>query len=131
MTTLKFQPHKLGVIGAALLATFAAPASAQGRALKGSIQLNVIFDSTYKKQRNIYVYTPPGYSRTRAGGYDLLLLFDAYQQLADSALLFSTDSLAAIGKVDPFVVIMMDNGSRGERLADLANDPRMPRFLAA
>lgn len=105
-------------------------ASAQARTLKGRIQLNAVYDSTYKRQRNIYVYTPPNYSRAKAGGYDLLLLFDADQQLADSALLFSVDSLAAIRKVEPFVIVMMDNGSGAERLGDLANDPRMPGFLA-
>lgn len=104
-------------------------ARTQTRSLKGQLELDVVFDSSYRKPRNIYVYTPQSYSRNASYAYDFLLLFDADQELADSAVLFATDSLAGIGEIEPFVVVMMENGFRAERLADLGNDPRMPKFI--
>ena len=112
-----------------LLCTIARSAAALPEAAKGKVEEKTIFDSTYHRPRRILVYTPPGYSPAKAGGYDLIIAFDGYQHVQGADLPGALDSLLAVGKAGPFVGFFVDDSVFGVRLQDLANQPRMVSFV--
>lgn len=112
-----------------LLCAIAGSAAAAPEIARGKLEEKTLFDSTYHRARRILVYTPPGYSATKAGGYDLLVAFDGYQHVQGADLPAALDSLLAAGKTGPFVGVFVDDSILGTRLQDLANQPRMVGFV--
>src|ERR1051325_11449219 len=71
------------------------------------LQPFTIRDTVYRRERSLWVYLPANYDAKRATPYPLL----------------------AASRAPAFIAVLIDNGERAERIADLGNAPRMVRFL--
>lgn len=96
----------------------------------GALVEHVVFDSTYKRPRRIWVYTPPGYAATGHAPYDLLIAFDGDDYRDTMPLPMVLDTLLAGKHAPPFVAVLVDDSTSGARLDDLANHKRFVTFLA-
>lgn len=97
----------------------------------GKVESASVEDPSYKKSRHIWIYTPPGYDTRKIDGYDLLLCFDGGSYIAPEEMALPTvlDNLVAAKKIRPTVAVMVDNGSGGPRLGDLANSAAFTKFV--
>jgi len=95
----------------------------------GKLTALTLFDSSYRRERKIWVYTPTGYDAHAATPYPLLVAFDGEEYQEEIPLPRVLDSLAAAGRAPGFVAVLIDNSSGGERIADLGNAHRMVDFL--
>ena len=121
------------------LASMAAAASAQTQArpqghirdtiASGKLIPFTLFDSSYRRERKIWIYTPAGYNANAATPYPLLVAFDGDEYQETIPLPRILDSLAAARRAPAFVAVLIDNSSGGERIADLGNAHRMVSFL--
>jgi enterochelin esterase-like enzyme len=91
---------------------------------------HVIPDSSYHRDRRVWVHMPAGYDPHRAAPYPLLIAFDGEEYRDTMPLPRVLDSLAAVGATPGFVAVLVDDSSGAVRLADLANARRMVTFLA-
>jgi enterochelin esterase-like enzyme len=89
-----------------------------------------IFDSAYKRQRDIWIYTPPGYDAKAATPYPLIVAFDGFEYRDTMPLPFILDTLLATKAAPAAVAVLIDNGESGTRIADLGNAHRMVDFLS-
>lgn len=94
----------------------------------GNLTQYVIFDSTYRRPRRIWVYTPPGY-RERGTPYDLLLVFDGEDYFNAIPLPYILDTLLAARKTPPFVTVFVDDSIGQERVNDLSNSSKFAAFV--
>jgi enterochelin esterase family protein len=94
------------------------------------LELLVVKDSSYHRDRRIWVYTPPGYDRRRADPYPLIVAFDGTQYQDSMPLARVLDTLVPIGAAPPFVAVLIDDSAGPVRIADLGNASRMASFLA-
>lgn len=94
----------------------------------GHFVQHVIFDSTYRRPRRIWVYTPPGY-RPRGTPYNLLVVFDGEDYFNAIPLPMILDTLLAAKKAPPFVAVFVDDSIGAARTGDLANQPRFAAFV--
>ncbi len=109
----------------------ARPADARPGVVKGRIAAQVVFDSSYRRPRRIWVYTPPGYDARAATIYPLIIAFDGDEYRGDTMPLpFVLDTLLAARKAPAFVAVLIDNAEGAQRIADLGNAPRFADFLA-
>jgi len=95
----------------------------------GELRRFTLFDSTYHRDRVVWVYTPPGYSPSARPGYDLMVAFDGADYRDTMPLPMILDTLTARGRVPPFVAVLVDDSSGATRLGDLANRARFAEFL--
>lgn len=89
-----------------------------------------IFDSAYKRQRDVWIYTPPGYDANAPTPYPLIVAFDGFEYRDTMPLPFILDTLLATKKAPPFVAVLVDDGEGATRIADLGNAHKMVAFLA-
>lgn len=137
MPTRQLFPLVLVVAG---LTAIGGVAQAQGRPAErtrppagvaaGRVEEFIQFDSTYRRTRHIWVYTPPGYDAKAQVPYPLLLAFDGREYLDTIPLPLILDSLQAGRHAPPFVAVLVDDSTFAVRLGDLANQPRMVSYLA-
>ena len=106
---------------------FSSTASASDRP---RVSADSLRSEIYGRVRQCWVYTPPQYSSDDTTTYDLLLAFDGSQSLEEIPFPAILDSLNAAGRIPPMVAVLIDNGSGGTRLGDLANQPRFVEFMA-
>ena len=97
---------------------------------QGSLVEHVLYDSSYRRPRRVWVYTPRGYDAHRAEAYPLVLAFDGDEYRDTMPLPRVLDSLAATHRAPPFVAVLVDDSVGPVRIADLGNARRMPEFLA-
>ena len=120
--------------------TVSATARAQGRAmllpnwpltsaLAGKVQRHVLYDSTYRRKREVFVYTPPGYDARATAPYPLLLAFDGREYLDTIPLPIILNTLLASRRAPAFVAVLVADSTGSVRLGDLANQPRFAKFL--
>ena len=95
----------------------------------GRLALFVVHDSSYMRDRQVWVYTPPGYDAHRAEPYPLLVAFDGDEYRDTMPLPGTLDTLLAAGKAPAFVALLVDDGDGPVRIADLGNSRRMADFL--
>jgi enterochelin esterase family protein len=88
-----------------------------------------LFDSAYKRQRDIWIYTPPSYDAKATTPYPLIIAFDGFEYRDTMPLPFILDTLLAAKKAPAFVAVLIDNGESGTRIADLGNAQAMVDFL--
>jgi enterochelin esterase-like enzyme len=88
-----------------------------------------IYDSSYKRQRDIWIYTPPNYDAKAATPYPLIVAFDGSDYRDTMPLPFILDTLLATKKAPAYVAVLVDNGGGPERIADLGNAHKMVDFL--
>jgi enterochelin esterase family protein len=94
----------------------------------GKFMQYVIFDSTYRRPRRIWVYTPPGY-RERGTPHDLLMVFDGEDYFNAIPLPYILDTLIAAGKAPPFVAVFVDDSIGQARVNDLSNSSKFAGFI--
>lgn len=118
---------------AAAVAFFAAapalPAERKPAPASGRVEEHRIPSGVHKRERKVWVYTPPGYSDASAP-CDILIVFDGREYVEDIRLPVILDSLSAQRRAGPFVALLTDNSTGAERLSDLANRARFAEFLA-
>ena len=95
----------------------------------GRLETIVMFDSAYKRDRRLWVYTPPGYVAQGHAAYDLMLAFDGDEYRDSLPLPMILDTLLARRRAPAFVAVLIDNGNSVARLGDLANQPKFSQFL--
>jgi enterochelin esterase-like enzyme len=95
----------------------------------GNVERHLLYDSTYRRQREVFVYTPPGYDARAATSYPLLLAFDGPEYLETIPLPLMLDTLLATHRAPAFVAVLVADSSFSVRLADLANQPRFAAYL--
>lgn len=97
-------------------------------AAAGRFMQYVIFDSTYRRPRRIWVYTPPDY-RQRGTPYNLLLVFDGEDYFKAIPLPMILDTLLAAKKAPPFVAVFVDDSIGEARTGDLSNRSKFALFI--
>ena len=100
------------------------------RTPSGKVEQHTVFDSTYRRPREVWVYTPPGYDARATTPYPLIIAFDGAEYRDTMPLPFVLDTLLATKKAPAFVAVLIDNGESAVRIADLGNAHRMADFLA-
>ena len=95
----------------------------------GALKEHVLYDSSYKRRRRIWVYTPPGYDARRATSYPLIVAFDGDEYRDTMPLPMILDTLLAAKAAPAFVAVLVDDSSSAARIADLGNSARMVSFL--
>lgn len=119
------------VVAGLALALMGAASSGQTAVPAGRVEDTTIPSKLYPQPRRVWVYTPPGFAAGAAADYDLLVAFDGSEYLEDIPLPAILDTLLARGEAGPFVAVLIDNGSRAERIADLGNSAKFADFVAA
>lgn len=97
----------------------------------GRLEERVLFDSSYQRQRRVWVYTPPGYDPRAAVVYPLIVAFDGDEYRDTMPLPHILDTLLAAGKAPAFVALLVDNGASAARIADLGNAEKFAHLLGA
>jgi enterochelin esterase family protein len=120
------------VVAIVAVLTLLGPAAAQSpeRHAAGRLEAHVLYDSTYRRPRRVWVYTPPGYDASRATPYPLILAFDGDEYRDTMPLPLVLDTLLATGRAPAFVAVLVDDSSGAVRIADLGNASRMVDFLS-
>lgn len=95
----------------------------------GRIEEHLVFDSSYHRERRVWVYTPPGYDTTASSGYPLIVAFDGNDYRDNMPLPMVLDTLLAAGRAPAFVALLIDDSTSRVRIADLGNAARMADFL--
>jgi enterochelin esterase-like enzyme len=95
----------------------------------GTVVGDSLQSRAYARTHLVWIYTPPSYAPRDTTRYDLLLVFDGSEYLEEFHLPGVIDSLRAAGRIPPVIAVLLDNGSRGERLAQLANQEGFVGFL--
>ena len=94
----------------------------------GKMESHSLKSSVLGKERNIWVYTPPGYEHKAPSPYGLLLLFDgfSYQHWIPAPTIL--DNLLHAHRISPIVAVLIDNPpeSRG---SDLEYNQSFVQFL--
>lgn len=95
----------------------------------GRLTAYSMYDSSFQRDRAIWVYTPAGYSATAAQPYDLIVAFDGEEYVDAIPLPLILDTLAARGNAPPFVAVLVADSTGTTRLRDLANSARLAEYL--
>jgi enterochelin esterase family protein len=93
----------------------------------GRLESLVVFDSVYRRERRLWVYTPPGYVALGHAPYDLIVAFDGNDYRDAVPLPMILDTLLAGAHAPAFVAVMVDNSTA--RIGDLANQPKFSQYL--
>jgi enterochelin esterase family protein len=96
----------------------------------GKIEEQTLFDSSYHRERRIWIYTPPTYDARRARPYPLIVAFDGAEYRDAMPLPAVLDSLAGAKRAPAFVAVLVDDSIGAVRIADLGNAHRMVDFLS-
>lgn len=80
-------------------------------------------------EREILIYTPPGYSRTRAEPYPTVYLFDGNDPDGDVFASQTVENLIYARRIPPIVVVRIGNVA-GMRSDDLSCNEKFSRFVA-
>ena len=96
---------------------------------QGRIEKQRIKSAILGNERDISVYTPPGY-RADTRPYALLILFDDFAYLSFVPAPAILDNLIAASKIPPTVAVLIGNPSGESRSRELSPNPDFPDFLA-
>ena len=94
--------------GAAAFGAHSTQATVRTAVPSGKVEAHTIFDSTYRRQRRIWVYTPPGYDARATTPYPLIIAFDGVEYQDTMPLPMILDTLLAARKSPAFA-----NAARG------------------
>lgn len=93
------------------------------------LEHRTLYDSAYRRQRDIWIYTPPNYDAKAATPYPLIVAFDGDEYRDTMPLPFILDTLLATKKAPAYVAVLIDNGESSQRIADLGNAHKMVDFI--
>ncbi len=96
---------------------------------QGRIEKHRIKSALLGNERDISVYTPPGY-RADTSPYALLILFDDFAYLSFVPAPVTLDNLIAASKIPPTVAVLIANPSDESRARELSPNPDFADFLA-
>ena len=97
-------------VGIATLGAQRPPAGSRATSPAGKVEAHTVFDSTYRRPRRIWVYTPPGYDAKAAMSYPLIVAFDGDEYRDTMPLPMVLDTLLAAKKSPAFMAVLIDNG---------------------
>jgi enterochelin esterase-like enzyme len=95
----------------------------------GEVHKHTIKSAILKNERNLSVYTPPGY-KTDGTPYALLVVFDEGSYLETVPTPVILDNLLAASKIPPMVAVLIANPSQETRSKELPPNPDFADFLA-
>lgn len=95
----------------------------------GRLVTYMLHDSSYHRDRRVWVYTPPGYDARATRAYPLIVAFDGGEYYDTMPLPMILDTLLAAHRAPPFVAVLIDDSLRAARIEDLGNAHRMADFL--
>jgi enterochelin esterase-like enzyme len=96
---------------------------------EGQVEKHSLTSALLKNTRDVWVYTPPGYSKT-APPYGLLLVFDGDTYIKVVPTPVTLDNLIADQRVPPLVAVMIGNAPHA-RSTELPCNPTFAEFLSA
>jgi enterochelin esterase-like enzyme len=96
---------------------------------RGKVERTRFHSEILHNDRDIWVYTPPGYEPS-SSRYPLLVLFDGADYLEEVSTPTILDNLIAQKRIPPMVAILVGN-AMGRREAELACDLPFAEFLAS
>ncbi len=98
----------------------------------GSLHEERIDSSVLKEQRQIWVYTPPGFDPHRAAPYPLLICFDGLGYASADYVPATTivDNLLAAGRIPPVLLVLIGQLPQPNRNLELSNDSRFLDYVA-
>jgi len=110
-------------VGLALAAVLgAAPITRATPAIRaGKVQEYQIRSQHQRRNRHLWVYTPPGFTAARDTSLGMILAFDGGEYVTAIPLPHLLDSLLATGAIPRLVAVLIDDASGASRLDDLAN----------
>ncbi|MGH7024294.1 MAG: alpha/beta hydrolase-fold protein [Caulobacteraceae bacterium] len=95
---------------------------------RGWIDKHVFRSELMGNERNIWVYTPPGYKVPPAQTYPVLVAFDGGGALTRMPTHRILDNLLADGRVPPVVAVLIDNPTSTSRNDELPCNENFARF---
>ena len=95
----------------------------------GRLVTYLLPDSSYHRDRRVWVYTPPGYDPHAAQAYPLIVAFDGGEYYDTMPLPMILDTLLAARRAPAFIALLIDDSTRATRIEDLGNAHRMADFL--
>jgi len=98
----------------------------------GTVEKRQFKSNLLKNEKEIAVYTPPGYSKG-AKPYGVVILFDEKPYLDENIIPTPTilDNLIADHRIPPIVAILVDDGEGAARFRDLACNRTFSDFLSS
>lgn len=96
---------------------------------EGQVEKHSLTSALLKNTRDVWVYTPPGYSKT-ATPYGLLLVFDGDTYIKVVPTPVTLDNLIADKRVPPLVAVMIGNAPHA-RSQELPCNPQFAEFLSS
>ena len=95
---------------------------------EGQVEKRSLTSATLKNTRDVWVYTPPGYSKT-ATPYGLLLVFDGDTYINIVPTPVTLDNLLADKRIPPLVAVIVGN-AKDARSTELPCNPQFADFLS-
>jgi enterochelin esterase-like enzyme len=99
------------------------------RVPKGKVEKRRFSSAILQNERDVWVYTPPGFTQT-GSHYPLVVLFDgsSYIDIVPTPVIL--DNLIAKGLIPPMVAISIGNPTAGSRTFELPCSAEFANFLA-
>ena len=95
---------------------------------RGWIDKHMFTSQLLGNDRNIWVYTPPGYKHSYRS-YSVLVVFDGGNALTQIPVHRMLDNLIADGAIAPVVAVLIDNATRTSRDNELPCSDSFARFI--
>jgi enterochelin esterase family protein len=95
---------------------------------EGQVEKHSFTSALLKNTRDVWVYTPPGYSKTTAP-YGLLVVFDGDTYINVVPTPVTLDNLLSDKRIPPMVAVIIGN-ARGARATELPCNPQFADFLS-
>jgi enterochelin esterase family protein len=96
----------------------------------GTVDKHKIKSELLGNERDLSIYTPPGYQKGRAAAYPLLVVFDESAYLAQVPTPVILDNLIAASKIPETVAVLIANPTPMSRNKELPPNPVFADFLA-
>jgi enterochelin esterase-like enzyme len=96
---------------------------------KGKVEEQKFISAIMRNERDIWVYTPPGFTPT-GGRYPLLIVFDGPSYINKVPVPVILDNLIAKGLIPLIVAISVGNPTASSRAVELPCSPEFADFLA-
>jgi enterochelin esterase-like enzyme len=97
--------------------------------LAGQVEMERFRSDVLKNERRIWIYTPPGFSKS-SQSYPLLILFDGWSYLKRVPVPTILDNLLAQHRIPPCVAVLVDNAEGAARDRELHYDEAFVKFLS-
>jgi enterochelin esterase family protein len=97
---------------------------------RGAVEKHRVSSARLDNERDVFVYTPPGYDATQT--YPLLVCFDGWGYVNEAYVPTQTvlDNLLADGRIPPLVAVLPDSLGQETRMRELLLDEPFVEFLA-